>query len=82
MRVFQQMAAMASSRLLGASAEFRISNSELANLMEEIALRDPELVAHYARLTAALPALQSQRAAEDAEIATACNAARPHPQAA
>ena len=59
-----------------------ISESDLAILMEEMALRDPELVAHYAWLIAALPGARAQRAAEDAEIASVCNAACPHPRAA
>ncbi len=67
MTVFTKMASMASSRLLGASAERRISNEQLAEQMAEMALNDPELAAHYARLAAAAPALQAQRAREDAE---------------
>ena len=68
MTVFTKMASMASSRLLGASAERRISNEQLAEQMAEMALNDPELAAHHcARLAAAAPALQAQRAHEDAE---------------
>src|SRR5271157_3918072 len=67
MRVFTEMASMASSRLLGASAEERISNEQLAQQMAEIALDDPELAAHYARMATTVPALRVQRAREDAE---------------
>lgn len=81
MKAFREMAALASRQLLGASSGRRISNGELARLMEEIALNDPELAEHYARMAAARPVLQAQRAAEDAEIRSAGNgssASRPN----
>jgi hypothetical protein len=67
MKVFTKLAWMASSCLLGASAEMRINNEQLADRMAEMALNDPELAAHYARMAAAVPALRAQRAREDAE---------------
>ncbi len=67
MKVFTKMAWLASSRLLGASAERRISNEQLAEQMAEMALNDPELAAHCARMAAAVPSLRAQRASEDAE---------------
>jgi hypothetical protein len=82
MKVFHQMAAMASSQLLGASAEHRISNGDLAKYMEEMALGDAELAEHYVRLADALPALQAQRAAEDVELASASGSPSPQPWAA
>ncbi len=66
MLVFKRMAALAASRLLGASAESRWSNEQLAKLLEEMALDDPELAAHYQRLEEALPALREVRRMEDA----------------
>ncbi|MGO9113771.1 MAG: hypothetical protein ACLP9L_31460 [Thermoguttaceae bacterium] len=67
MRVFTEMASVASSRLLGASAEGRISNEELAQQMAQMALNDPELAAHYARMAGTARTLRVQRAREDAE---------------
>ncbi|MGO9111441.1 MAG: hypothetical protein ACLP9L_19615 [Thermoguttaceae bacterium] len=66
MRVFSRMAAVAASRLLGGSAESRWSNEQLAKQLEEMALDDPELAAHYRGLAAAVPALQAVRLLEDA----------------
>jgi hypothetical protein len=59
------MASVAASRLLGASAESRCSNEELAQQLERMALDDPELAAHYQRLAEAVPALQAVRWMED-----------------
>lgn len=66
MYVFRRMASVAATRLLGASAESRRSNEQLAKLLEEMALDDPELIAHYQRMAEALPALQAVRMMEDA----------------
>jgi hypothetical protein len=66
MNVFNRMAEMASSRLLGASAESRWSNDQLARHLEKMALDDPELSAHYQRLAKAVPVLQAARMLEDA----------------
>ena len=63
------MASMAAANLLGALAGRRITNEQLALQMEQMALTDPELAEHYARLAAAVPALQAQRAVEDAACA-------------
>ena len=41
---------------------------QLAEQLEQMALSDPDLAEHYARLAAALPALQVQRALEDVEL--------------
>ena len=38
---------------------------------------DPDLAEHYARIAAAVPALQAQRALEDAEIDSAVNTPGP-----
>jgi hypothetical protein len=70
MRVFAEMASIASSHLLGASAEGRISNEQLAEQMAEIALHDPELAEHYARMAAAQPALRTQRGRDDSALLT------------
>jgi hypothetical protein len=43
----------------------------MAMELEQLALSDPNLAEHYARLTAALPALKAQRAVEDREIGAA-----------
>ena len=66
MNVFKRMASVAASQLLGASAESRWSNEQLAKHLEEMALDDPELTAHYRRLAEAVPALQAVRMMEDA----------------
>ncbi len=66
MLIFKRMAAAAASQLLGGSAESRLSNEQLAKLLEEMALDDPELAAHYQRLAEAIPALQAVRMMEDA----------------
>ncbi len=66
MRVFRTMAAVAASQLLGGSAESRWSNEQLAKQLEEMALDDPELAAHYQGLVKALPALKAVRSMEDA----------------
>ena len=71
MRLFEQMAGFAAANLLGASADQRISNEQLSEQLERMALSDPELAEHYARLCAALPALQARRALEDAEMSSA-----------
>ncbi len=71
MEVFHRMAHLAAGRLLGASAETRITNRQLAEQLEQMALSDPDLAEHYARTAAALPALQIQRAVEDAEVESA-----------
>jgi hypothetical protein len=68
MELFHRMAFLASAKLMGASAGRRITNEQLARELELMALGDPELAEHYGRLAAALPALQAQRAAEDAEV--------------
>jgi hypothetical protein len=68
MELFRRMASMASANLLGASAGQRITNAQLAAQLEQMALSDPELAEHYARLAAAVPSLQAQRAVEDAEM--------------
>jgi hypothetical protein len=60
------MAAAAASHLLGGSAESRWTNEQLARQLEEMALDDPELAAHYRGLTEALPALKAVRSLEDA----------------
>ena len=57
---------MAASQLLGGSAESRWSNEQLAKQLEEMALDDPELAAHYRRLAEAVPALRAVRMQEDA----------------
>ena len=66
MHVFSRMASVAASQLLGASAESRCSNEQLAKQLEQMALDDPELAAHYRRLAEAVPALQAVRMLEDA----------------
>jgi hypothetical protein len=62
------MARLAAGKLLGASAGRRITSEELAEELQEMALSDPELAEHYARMAVALPALESQRELEDAEL--------------
>jgi hypothetical protein len=69
MDIFRRMASMAAANLLGASAGRRITNEQLALQLEQMALTDPELAEHYARLAAAVPALEAQRAVEDAALA-------------
>ena len=71
MEVFHRMACLAAAKLLGASADGRITNEQLAAQLEQMALSDPDLAEHYARMAAALPALQVQRALEDAEVESA-----------
>jgi hypothetical protein len=71
MEVFHRMAYLAAGKLLGASADRRITNEQLAEELEQVALSDPDLADHYARVAAALPALQAQRALEDAEVESA-----------
>ncbi len=71
MEVFHRMAYLAAAKLLGASAGRRITNEQLAAELEQMALSDPDLAEHYARMAAALPAIQVQRAAEDAEVEAA-----------
>jgi len=66
MILFKRMASVAASQLLGGSAESRCSNEQLAKQLEEMALDDPELAAHFQRLADALPALQAVRLQEDA----------------
>jgi len=66
MNVFRKMASVAASELLGGSAENRCTDEQLAKELEEMALEDPELAAHYQRLAEAIPALQSVRMIEDA----------------
>ena len=68
MEVFRRMSCLAAANLLGASAERRITNEQLAEQLEQLALSDPDLAEHYARMAAALPALQVQRAMEDIEV--------------
>ena len=68
MEVFHRMACLAAANLLGASAARRITNQQLAEQLEQMALSDPDLAEHYARMAAALPALQVQRAMEDVEV--------------
>jgi len=65
------MANIAAANLLGASADQRISNQQLSEQLERMALSDPELAEHYARLAAASSALRAQRAWEDAEVKSA-----------
>jgi hypothetical protein len=71
MEVFHRMAYLAAANLMGASASKRITNEQLAEQLEEMALSDPDLAEHYASMAAGLPALQAQRAAEDAEMESA-----------
>ena len=71
MELFHRMAYLAAANLLGASAERRITNEQLSEQLEQMALSDPELAEHYARMAAALPALQVQRALEDIEVESA-----------
>ena len=68
MELFHRMAYMAAANLLGASANQRITNEQLSKQLELMALNDPDLAEHYARLAAAVPALQVQRAMEDVEL--------------
>jgi hypothetical protein len=68
MNVFNMMASVAANQLLGASAESRWSNEQLARQLEKLALDDPELAAHYQRLAEAVPALQAARLLEDAAM--------------
>jgi hypothetical protein len=68
MELFRRMASMAAANLLGASAGRRITNEQLAAQFEQMAFSDPELAEHYARMAAAVPALQAQRAMEDAAM--------------
>jgi hypothetical protein len=68
MDVFHRMAYLAAGNLLGASAEERVTNEQLAVQLEQMALSDPDLAEHYARMAAAVPALQMQRAVEDVEV--------------
>ncbi len=68
MELFHRMAYMAAANLLGASAERRITNEQLSEQLEQMALSDPELAEHYARMAAAVPVLQVQRALEDIEV--------------
>jgi len=71
MELFHRMANLAAANLLGASAERRITNKQLSEQLEQMALSDPDLTEHYARMAAALPALQVQRALEDIEVESA-----------
>ena len=83
MQLFNRMAYLAAANLMGLSPQRRLSNEQLSEQLEQMALSDPELAEHYARMAAALPALQAQRAMEDAEIASATQiAARDKPRAA
>jgi len=68
MEVFRRMACLAAANLLGASASRRITNEQLAEQLEQLALSDPDLAEHYARMAAAVPAFQVQRAMEDVEL--------------
>jgi hypothetical protein len=65
------MAYLAAANLLGASAERRITNEQLSEQLEQMALSDTELAEHYARMAAARPVLEVQRALEDTEIESA-----------
>ena len=67
---------MAAANLLGASAERRITNEQLSAELEQMALSDPDLAEHYARMAAAVPVLQVQRAMEDVEIESALHVPR------
>jgi hypothetical protein len=49
MNLFNRLAAYAAARLLGTSADRRISNVQLAGELEHMALSDPDLAEHYAR---------------------------------
>ena len=82
MDVFHRMAYFAAAKLMGTSASRRITNEQLAAELERIALDDPDLAEHYARLAAAAPPLQVQRAMEDLEIESACQPRRLMPRAA
>jgi hypothetical protein len=84
MELFSRMASRAAADLLGSSADERISNADLARQLEQMALDDPELAAHYARMAAALPAFQVQRAQEDLEMEAGedASAANPGPSGA
>ena len=68
MELFHRMAYLAAANLMGASAERRITNEQLAEQLEQMALSDPDLAEHYGRMVAALPALQVQRDLEDIEM--------------
>ncbi len=68
MELFHRMAYLASAQLQGVSARSRITNEKLAEELESLALSDSELAEHYARMAAALPALQAQRTLEDKEV--------------
>ena len=82
MEVFHRMAYLAAGKLLGASAGRRITNEQLAEQLEQMALSDPDLAEHYTRMAAALPALHIQRAVEDAEVESARTPQVDRPQAA
>jgi hypothetical protein len=68
MDVFHRMAYTAAANLMGVSASHRISNEQLAEQFQRIALEDPDLDEHYARLASAVPVLQVKRAMEDLEL--------------
>ena len=67
MKLFERMANLAAANLLGASAERRITNRQLSEELEQMALSDPELVGHYAwlRIPEFLVAIAVPRAAKE-----------------
>jgi hypothetical protein len=71
MKSFSDTTPRASLPVLNDSSKSRISDAECANSKGKMALADPDLAEHYARVAAALPALEAQRALEDAEIESA-----------
>ena len=76
MELFHRMAYLAAANLMGVSPQRRVTNEQLSEQLEEMALNDPDLAEHYARMAAALPALQTQRASEDAELESAQRVSR------
>jgi hypothetical protein len=82
MELFHRMAYLASAKLMGSSANRRITNEQLVKELESMAVNDADLAEHYGRLAAALPAFEAQRAAEDAEMEPQRIAPIDHPRAA
>lgn len=65
MYVFQRLAGLAASQLLGRTAENPASLDELAGSFESIALDDPELAEHYKRLAETGEKIQAVRLLEE-----------------
>jgi hypothetical protein len=65
MNLFNRIAAYAAARLLGSSADRRISTVQLAGELEQMALSDPDLAEHYARQLKNRDIFRAWRATEE-----------------